>query len=424
MSCAARRKQQLAARDSQIETLERADLVSLAHELAVHQMELEIQNEELHRTQVEAEDARDRYLDLYDFAPVGYFTLDEHNRIVEANLTGCRLLNTERQDLLQTRFTKFIREEDADTFYFHRKERARRRCQADVRAENARRRTALLSTHGWRASSRERAGCAWPCIDVTERKRAEEALQEANETLEQRVAERTEALRESEEQFRTFFHMAAVGTAQLALDGRFLEVNDRLCDIMGYRREELLRMTPADLTHPDDRRREDEYLSAYLQGLTPSYEREKRQVRKDGQVIWVQVTAALIRDAQGQPLRSAGVIQDITDRKRIEEILRVKDSAIASSLNAIAMADLQGRLTYVNPAFLRLWGYDDEHEVLGRSVLDFWEEPPAGGGDRAGRSQRGRLDGRIGWPSERMEGAGICTSPPAPCSIMRVLPFA
>jgi PAS domain-containing protein/CheY-like chemotaxis protein len=65
---------------------------------------------------------------------------------------------------------------------------------------------------------------------------------------------------------------------------------------------------------------------------------------------------------------------DITARRRAAEVLRVKDSAIASSLNAVAMADLQGRLTYVNPAFLRLWGYDGEDEVLGRSVLDFWEE--------------------------------------------------
>jgi PAS domain S-box-containing protein len=66
--------------------------------------------------------------------------------------------------------------------------------------------------------------------------------------------------------------------------------------------------------------------------------------------------------------------RDITERKRAEEVLKVKDAAIASSLNAIAMADLQGRLTYINPAFLRLWGYDEEQEVLGKSVLDFWEE--------------------------------------------------
>jgi len=66
---------------------------------------------------------------------------------------------------------------------------------------------------------------------------------------------------------------------------------------------------------------------------------------------------------------------ETTQRKQAEETLKVKDSAIASSLNAVAMGDLQGRLTYVNPAFLRLWGYEDECEVLGKPVSDFWKEP-------------------------------------------------
>ena len=68
-------------------------------------------------------------------------------------------------------------------------------------------------------------------------------------------------------------------------------------------------------------------------------------------------------------------VSDITACKQAEEVLKVRDSALASSLNAIAMADLQGRLTYVNPAFLRLWGYEEDREVLGRPVLEFWEEP-------------------------------------------------
>ncbi|MBI2854982.1 MAG: PAS domain S-box protein [Chloroflexi bacterium] len=112
---------QLAEREGLIKSLERADLESLAHELAVHQVELEIQNEELRRTREEAEEARDRYLDLFDFAPVGYFTLDEHNRIVEANLTGCQLLKTGRSSLLKQSFTKFVNPEESDRFYLYRK---------------------------------------------------------------------------------------------------------------------------------------------------------------------------------------------------------------------------------------------------------------------------------------------------------------
>jgi PAS domain S-box-containing protein len=114
-------EERLAAKDRQIEDLGRADLESLAHELAVHQAELEIQNEELREARTSAEEARDRYLDLYDFAPVGYLALDEHSRVVEANLTGCRLLHTTRSAIKNRLFTKFIAEDETDRFYLHRK---------------------------------------------------------------------------------------------------------------------------------------------------------------------------------------------------------------------------------------------------------------------------------------------------------------
>ena len=114
-------EQQLAAKHQNIEDMGRADLKSLAHELAVHQIELEIQNEELRQSRTAAEEARDRYLDLYDFAPVGYFTLDGHSRIIEANLTGCRLLGMDRRTLKNKPFTRFVAENETDNFYLYRK---------------------------------------------------------------------------------------------------------------------------------------------------------------------------------------------------------------------------------------------------------------------------------------------------------------
>ncbi|MFZ2036663.1 MAG: ATP-binding protein [Dehalococcoidales bacterium] len=115
-------EEQLVAKDIQIEKLDRTDLASLAHELAVHQAELEIQNEELLQSRKEAEEARDRYLDLYDFAPVGYFTLDERNRIIEANLTGCKLLGTDRYTIKNKPFTRFVSDDETDNFYLYRKD--------------------------------------------------------------------------------------------------------------------------------------------------------------------------------------------------------------------------------------------------------------------------------------------------------------
>jgi PAS domain S-box-containing protein len=114
-------EEQLAASDRKADHMELADLKSLAHELAVHQVELEIQNEELRQSRTAAEEARDRYLDLFDFAPVGYFTLDEHIRIIEANLTGYALLGVDKRTIKNKPFTRFVADDETDSFYLYRK---------------------------------------------------------------------------------------------------------------------------------------------------------------------------------------------------------------------------------------------------------------------------------------------------------------
>ena len=98
------------------------DIQHLIHELEVHQVELELQNEELRRTQLELEMSRDRYLDLYDFAPVGYFTISETGLILEANLTAAAMLGVARGDLVKRPLARFIVREDQDIYYLHRKE--------------------------------------------------------------------------------------------------------------------------------------------------------------------------------------------------------------------------------------------------------------------------------------------------------------
>ena len=98
------------------------ELSHIVQELRIHQIELEMQNEELRRTQDSLLASQARYFDLYDLAPVGYVTLDPHNAILEANLTAATLLGTTRQALKQMRFTLFILSDDQDLFYHHRKQ--------------------------------------------------------------------------------------------------------------------------------------------------------------------------------------------------------------------------------------------------------------------------------------------------------------
>lgn len=95
------------------------DVKKLLHELEVHQIELEMQNEELRITQEKLIASRDQYHALYDFAPVGYFSLDEKARIRQVNLTGADLLGFQRSKLINTKFSRFISPEFQDRFYFH-----------------------------------------------------------------------------------------------------------------------------------------------------------------------------------------------------------------------------------------------------------------------------------------------------------------
>src|SRR5438876_887457 len=106
------------------------EVQKLVHELQVYQIELEMQNEELRRTQQELETSRDRYSVLYDFAPVGYVTLDCDGVILEANLTAAGLLGTVRGSLIRQRLTDFIVPADQDTFYLHRQQAATHTPQA------------------------------------------------------------------------------------------------------------------------------------------------------------------------------------------------------------------------------------------------------------------------------------------------------
>src|SRR5918995_1004508 len=140
--------------------------------------------------------------------------------------------------------------------------------------------------------------------DITERKQAEEEL------------------RESEERFRGTFEQAAVGIAHVATDGHWLRVNRRLCDIVGYEKQELLGLTFQDITHPDDLETDLEGARRLLAGEIETYSREKRYFRKDGSIVWIYLTVSLVHSSLGEPRYFISVTEDITERKRIEEAQR------------------------------------------------------------------------------------------------------
>jgi len=129
------------------------------------------------------------------------------------------------------------------------------------------------------------------------------------------------ALRESEERYRGTFEQAAVGIAHTTLDGQFLKINPKFCDITGYSREELLRLTFRDITFPDDLARDLGHVRRALAGEVATFAMEKRYVRKDQTLVWVSLTVSLLRKADGSPHYFVGVIEDISERKRTEQQL-------------------------------------------------------------------------------------------------------
>ena len=134
-----------------------------------------------------------------------------------------------------------------------------------------------------------------------------------------------EALLKSNGEFRAIFEMASIGMFQCdPQTGRWLRVNEKLCRITGYPAAQMLRMKVPDITHPDDRQRDFAEFQRVVRGEIPSYRLEKRYVRKDGELIWVNVNMTVIRDAGGKPVRTMATIEDITDRKRAEDSLRTE----------------------------------------------------------------------------------------------------
>ena len=161
-------------------------------------------------------------------------------------------------------------------------------------------------------------GAVGAFVDISERKRAEEMLQARTRELEYLI----KAREESELRFQSTFENAAVGIAVLSLEGRWLRVNQKLCDVLGYAREELLEMTFQEITYPDDLERDLEKAMDLIAGKIPTYTMEKRYLRKDGSSVWAELTVSALPDGRGGPQHFISIIQDISARKAAEEALR------------------------------------------------------------------------------------------------------
>jgi PAS domain S-box-containing protein len=193
--------------------------------------------------------------------------------------------------------------------------------------------------------------------DITQRKAAEEAL------------------RQSERRFRNYFEQGLIGMAVTSVDKRWLEVNDRLCEILGHSAEELRQKTWIELTHPDDVEPNLRLFQPLLAGEIEHFTLDKRYLKKDGSIVHATIHTRAFRKEDGMVDHIITLIEDVTARKQAEEAVRESEEkyqGVAEACpDAIVMSDWSGRVLFASRQTRGLLGLADADELVGRSVFDF-----------------------------------------------------
>src|SRR5215211_6186567 len=169
------------------------------------------------------------------------------------------------------------------------------------------------------------------------------------------------------DRFRSIFYHAPIGVAMVSLEGRYLQVNRWLCEILGYTEEELQALTWQEITHPDDLAASSAHARRIVEGEFPKYHLEKRFLHADGHTVWASLSVSLVRDAEGEPLYFVSQIQDVSERKKVERVIIESEerfrSLVQYSSDIITILEADGTVRYVSPAVERVTGYRPEEQV-------------------------------------------------------------
>lgn len=294
------------------------NLARLAHELQVHRIELELQNEEVLASRAQVEDALARYMELYDCSPVAYFTWDRLGTIQQVNLTGARLLGIDRAQLINYRFNAYLAPADLAAFDTRLEALFSNASPIDAEFQLAGPRDPPRILHVDAALSPDRLTCHAVVTDVTARKMAEARLRLA----------------------ASVFTHAREGITIISPLGKIIDVNAAFTDITGYMRTEVLGQSPSILNAGQQG---PEFYAAIDHALmeTGHWTGEIRNRRKNGQEYIEATTITTVKDADGRVLNRVALSTDVTMMKAQQE--RLEHIAHYDSLtnlpNRVLLAD-------------------------------------------------------------------------------------
>jgi two-component system, chemotaxis family, sensor kinase Cph1 len=292
------------------------------HDLRVHQIELEIQNKELQAAQIKLEDSRHKYFDLYNFAPVGYFTLDKEGIILDVNLTGALLLGLERNNLQKRVFIQYIDPVCRNKFHHYINDVIEKEHELTVNIKLLKMNSSFYA-HLETIKVLDKNGnfkeFRMTVSDINELKNTEEALKETKHNLELKVEERTQELKSANEYNRSLIEASLDPLVTIGSNGKITDVNNSTEKFTGINRNELIGTDFSEYFTEPKKAREG-YKKAFKEGTVVDYPLEIKN--KNGHTTSVLYNASIYRNEFNEIMGVFAAARDITDMKKAEIKLR------------------------------------------------------------------------------------------------------
>lgn len=300
--------------------LSKQDIKELLHQIQVQHIELEMQNDELKISNEIIEAQRQKFLGLYDLAPVGYFILDNHGIIHEVNTTGCNFLETNKRAMLNQRFQSFINAEDGEFFYAFLKKtltsKNRQSCRLNLVTPKGKKLYAQMEGIAVPQLAKQSQQCYIAIIDITERRLSELRLTETNERLEMAL------------------DASVAGTWQIDLKTEQISLDRFSCQIYGLPLSESEQSIDAfvRMIHPDDRRNAGKRFEEAI-SHKKDLDMEYRIIKPDNSVVYVSARGHVVENPS---MCFVGILMNITDRKKLEDVaLQLKEEHQKSIMTAV-----------------------------------------------------------------------------------------